>query len=263
MPRSAWKLPETPLHARRSAERYFAGVAQAEALARLQFLVHNHRRLGLLLGARGSGKSLLLDVFAQQLRDSRRQVLVINVNGMALDEFLWNVAAGFALNPPAHAGSRELWRDVEDLLVANRYQRIDTVLLLDDMEEAETEILTAVSRLAQLDNRNDSPFTMIMAAETGRRNLLGERLLDMSDLRVEIEPWSTSEAQQFLLWSLAEGGYSQAFMTTRAIERIVTQAQGIPRRIRHLAQLAVIAAEGQDLAQIDEHFVGTVQAELA
>ena len=45
---------------------FYAGLPQQEALARLRFLVHNQRRLGLMLGEAGWGKSLVLALFAEE-----------------------------------------------------------------------------------------------------------------------------------------------------------------------------------------------------
>ena len=63
-----WGLSETPFATRLDPRFFHPSPTHEEALARLHFLVDDGRRLGLLSGSRGSGKSLLLQVFARQIR---------------------------------------------------------------------------------------------------------------------------------------------------------------------------------------------------
>ena len=67
-----WGLQESPFRGDLDPKSYYQSPTHEEALARLSFLVGQHRRLGLLVGPSGSGKSLLLEVFAQQLRRGKR-----------------------------------------------------------------------------------------------------------------------------------------------------------------------------------------------
>ena len=65
---SHWGLRESPFRDLADPRYFYCSPTHDEALARLQFLVRNHRRLGLLLGTPGSGKTLLLGVFGRQMR---------------------------------------------------------------------------------------------------------------------------------------------------------------------------------------------------
>ena len=67
-----WGLQESPFRGDLDPKSFYQSPTHEEALARLSFLVGQHRRLGLLVGPSGSGKSLLLEVFAQQLRRRKR-----------------------------------------------------------------------------------------------------------------------------------------------------------------------------------------------
>ena len=67
-----WGLRESPFRGSLDPRYFFNSPSHDEALARLQFLVDNQRRLGLMLGAAGSGKSLLLEVFSRRLRGDAR-----------------------------------------------------------------------------------------------------------------------------------------------------------------------------------------------
>ena len=63
-----WGLQESPFRNSLDPRFFYESPSHEEALARLNFLVENSRRQALLLGASGSGKSLLLELFANRLR---------------------------------------------------------------------------------------------------------------------------------------------------------------------------------------------------
>lgn len=259
---STWSWNDAPFSTKLDPRRFYPGVSQEESLSRLHFLVDNHRRLGILTGPSGCGKSLLLEVAAKQFRQQNRQVFLSSVVGVDADEFLWKLAAGLGANPQVDMKPLQLWRDIGDLVAANRYQRIATVLLLDDVEEAESEVLSAIARLLQSDNGDDSRLTLIVASETSRAHLLSRRLQEQCDLRVELEPWSEPEVASFVRRSLASAACAPDLFGDAALQRLFELTEGIPRRVQQLAQLSLVAAAAQDLPEIDEDTLNAVQREL-
>ncbi len=138
--RQYWNLRESPFRGALDPHLFFPSPTHEEALARLHFLVEDHRRLGLLLGAPGTGKSLTLEVFARRLRRAGAQVANINLLGLDIHEFLWLTAAELGVNPDRRDDPFHLWRSVLDRLTENRYQQLDTVILLDDADEANPQL---------------------------------------------------------------------------------------------------------------------------
>src|SRR5262245_61503632 len=116
MVRKHWGLRELPFRDSLDCRRYVPSPTHEEALARLSFLVEHRRRLGLLFGAAGCGKSLVLEIFARQMR--RRGVQVANVSLLGVDvrEFLWLAAADLGANPEGRDEAFRLWRRVLDRL---------------------------------------------------------------------------------------------------------------------------------------------------
>ena len=68
-----WGLRESPFRSGRARRRFYNSPTHDEALSRLHFLVEQHYRMGLLVGPSGSGKSLLLNVFATNCSDAAIQ----------------------------------------------------------------------------------------------------------------------------------------------------------------------------------------------
>jgi type II secretory pathway predicted ATPase ExeA len=257
-----WGLKESPFCGCLNPEFFYESPTHEEAIARLHYLVDQQRRVGLLVGPSGSGKSLLLEVFAQQLRRSGRSVAQLSLMGLDANELLWQLATAWGLHPEPTASVGELWRGITDRLTEHRYQQLDTVALFDDAEQADWRVLTQVTRLARWDWSPEMHLTLILAGQPEGVNGMDAHLLDLVEFRIEVEPWGPSDTQGFLTTSLAHAGRESPLFAAAAIERLHELAHGIPRRVSQLADLALLAGAGQNLQQIDASVVESVYQEL-
>jgi general secretion pathway protein A len=262
MYQSYWGLAQAPFRAALDPRFFYQGLAQEEALARLHFLAGEHRALGLLLGGPGSGKSLLLEVFAGQLPKVNVERALVNVGRIGPHEFAWELAAQLGVEVSPAASSFALWRAVVDHLVASRYQEITTVLLLDDADEAGEEVLGEIARLAQIDVARDALLTIVLSAQPGRLRRLGARLLELTELRIDVDGWEADETAAFVKSALALCGRSTAVFSEAALVRLHERAGGVPRRVKQLADLALLAGAGRNLVQIEADTLDSVSQEL-
>ncbi len=262
MYRQYWGLRDSPFRGALDPRRFFPSPTHEEALARLHFLVEERRRLGLLLGPAGCGKSMTLEVFARQLRRAGAQVANINLLGVDLHEFLWLAAAELGANPDQRDDPFQLWRGVIDRLVENRYQQFDTVILLDDVDEASSAVLDHVVRLAQFDGATGARLTIVMTSASTTVVRLPERILELADLRIDIEPWEAADTVQYLNSALNQAGRQSPTFTDEAAHRLHDLCGGIPRRVNQLANLALLAAAGRKMQMVDTETLDGAYHEL-
>ncbi|MHB0956497.1 MAG: ExeA family protein [Pirellulaceae bacterium] len=257
-----WGLRESPFRGLTDPRNFYCSPTHDEALARLQFLVEHQRRLGLLLGMPGSGKTLLLEVFRRQLKAAGNPVASINLLSLGPHEFLWELARQLQRNPLLTDTPFALWRTVVDRLEEYRYQRLPTILLLDDADEMSPEIVPHIIRLLLQDPAAPSMLTVVLAADPARENGLPRRLLELCELRMELESWEPDDTRNFLQQSLTRAGTDQPVFERDATLRLHELAHGVPRQVNYLAELALVAGAGQQLGQISATTVESVFAEL-
>jgi type II secretory pathway predicted ATPase ExeA len=256
-------LRESPFHPDSAGNLLRRSPTHEEALARLQFLVENRRRLGLLLGPYGSGKSLVLDAFAEQLR--RRGLPAVRIGLIAVEpaEFLRLLAAGLQLNPAPSASPVELWLAISDRLAELKYQNLQTVVLLDDADSADQRVLAQISRLARYESSNNSRLTLILASHGENVKRLGDCLLELAELRIDLQPWDHADTANFLKSSLDQAAVRSPVFSPSAVDRLYELSHGVPRRAAQLADLSLLAGAGANLPQIDADIVESAYRELS
>ena len=259
---SHWGLQQTPFRACLDPTVFYESPTHEEALARMDFLVQQRRRLGLLMGDSGSGKSLLMEVFAGQCRQAGRVAVNLSLLGLQPTEFFWSLGSGLGLNLHPGGPLISLWQAVADQITGYRYQRFPTVLLLDDADRAAPDVLAFVRRLAQHDLAAESYLTMVLAGRARQIGRLGESLVDLAELRIDVERWDLADTEHYLEDSLRRAGQTSPLFDTAAIARLHELADGIPRRVGQLADLALAAGAGQDCQEIDAQTVEAACHEL-
>ncbi|HID75281.1 MAG TPA: AAA family ATPase [Planctomycetaceae bacterium] len=257
-----WGLREMPFSGRAEWRWFYCSPTHEEALARLQFLVEQRRRVGLLLGASGSGKSLMLELFAGQLRSQGRPVVKMNLTGVGGDELLWLVALQLGIAPAAQLPRYALWQQLTDRLAEYRYQGLESVLLADDADAARTESLTTLLRLVEEQSGPESTLVVVLAARPDRAARIGPALLERAELRIDLEPWEEADTARFVQQVQAEAGRAESVFDHGALRRLHELAEGVPRRIRQLADLSLAAGAGRRLERIDAETVESVYHEL-
>jgi type II secretory pathway predicted ATPase ExeA len=257
-----WGLQESPFRGHLDPKSFYASPTHEEALARLDFLVEQRHRLGLLIGPAGSGKSLLLEVFARQLRRKNRSVANLSLLDVEPTEMLALLAAQWGATAAWPQSSALLWRAISDRLTENRWQQLDTVVLLDDVDQADDRVLRHVGRLARFDPSPEMRLTIVLAGRNGVTAKLGDSLLDLVELRIDVEAWQRDDTQQYIESLLSQADRQKPVFAERAVDRLHELADGIPRRISQLADLALLAGAGQNLDQIDAGVVEAAYQEL-
>jgi general secretion pathway protein A len=260
---SHWGLRETPFRACLDPGLFYESPTHEEALARLHFLVDERRRLGLLLGAAGSGKSLLFEVFAGQLRRSGSAVAKMSLLGLSPAEMLWQSIADLGGGAERGESIGPLWQTLTDRVTELRYERRDTVFLLDDADRAGPDVLAQLTRLAKFDRLPEARLTVVLAGRRDAARNLGPDLLEMVELRIDVECWEQTDTENYVKQSLARAGARAPVFADQALARLQQLTDGVPRRVSQLADLALLAGAGQAVDQIDADLVESVYQELA
>jgi type II secretory pathway predicted ATPase ExeA len=257
-----WGLRAKPFGNRLDADRYYPAPTHDEALARLDYLVDSERRLGLVMGPAGCGKSYVLEVLARQLARKAVRVGRLSLLGIEPAEMLWRIAVQWGLDPHPSATPYDCWRALGQRLIEHRWQGLRSVLLLDDAGQAAPELLWQVCRLVRSAQVDRAGLTVVLASRPKEVKRLGTRLLELAELRIEIEPWDLTDTAAYLEHALGRAGRTEGVFDPDAVVRLHELSSGAVGRIELLADLALLAAAGRGLPGVDADTIQGVYEEL-
>jgi len=257
-----WGLTKTPFPSELDPELFYEGVHEREALARLRFLTDNRRRVGLLLGQRGLGKSHLLQVFASERRGQGDDVALIDLLGLSTREFLWQLGNELAASVRIEDEPLRLLRQLTDHLNENQLQNRRTILLLDNIDQAGPDLQTHLVRFARLPVAGAGGLTLMFTANTAHTARLQEALLELVELQIALEPWDELDTTGYLQLALVEAGSERPVFTDQALSELHRLADGIPRNINRLADEALLLGSPDPAQLIDPETVRAAHQSL-
>ncbi len=260
MVKQHWGLQRSPFAAAHISA--FCSEAQQESIARIQFLVQEQRRLGLLVGPEGVGKSAVLRFVASDRQRRALPCAIVNAIGLDASEFLGILCQQLDFRLERHANLATMWRRIDDGLTTNQYQQLDTLVLIDDLHDADTDVLIAVTRLTQWQPVGGGRLTIVGSTLPDRLELIPARMRELVDLRMDLEGWQVEDTAEFIRRQLAAAGCQRIVFDHGAIDEIHEASRGVARRICQLADMALIAGAGLQLQRIDGETVMAVQEEL-
>lgn len=252
-----WGLTKPPFPSGLDPRLFYEGASQREALARLRFLLAHRRRLGLVLGSDGLGKSALLAVFAEQCRKGGSTVAEVDLLGLTAREFYWRLGTELRATVRVEDDVVRLFRQLSDRLHENVLQNKQTVVVVDDLDQTGPDVLSHVQRLLRTDAANSGWLTVVGSVTTNQLGRLGRPLLELVDLRIDLEAWDELDTVGYLQNALLEAGAERPLFDDTALTELYRLSAGTPRLINRLADFALLAGSSNSLEAVDAE---TIQA---
>ncbi len=79
---------------------------------------------------------------------------------------------------------------------------------------------------------------------------------------MDLEGWDLDDTAAFIKMSLSAAGRSTPIFSEAAVRRMQELTGGVPRRVKQLADLALLGGAGANLAQVEPDLVESVFQEL-
>lgn len=240
------------------ASAYVALPSREAALRRLRYGLEQGP--GLLYGPPGAGKSLL----ARELGSGRGGPVVhIAFPMMPAGDLLAFLADELGAPPAAGPGMAGAVRRVRGALAAavGRGQR--TALFVDEAHLIEDPAtFEALRLLLNFASAGAPDLDLVLVGGARLLSLLPAELADRIAARCLVGPLEEPEAAEYIRGRLAAAGASEPLFDDKALRALYLAADGLPRRLNRLADLALLIAYAREQDRPDADAVALASREV-
>lgn len=242
---------------------FHAGPAQEEALARLEWLVGQRQRCGLVVADAGMGKSHLAVTAARRLGGLAAEVAVLGLAGLADGQWIDLLIDRLPLDAASRAEAVPPWLKLENRLRENTLLGRPTVLFFDDVDRGPADARDGVARLVAAAEPRFGTTAIVATARPAGLATVPEVIRRRAAVRIDLPAWSVEDVTTFLAADLRRVGRPAGTFLEAAAATVCRFAAGVPEVIRRLAHLALAAADAEGLEHVDAATIERVWRELS
>ena len=263
MSRDHWKFTGAPFDGGLEPATFYAGGPQEEALARLEWLLEERQRFGLVTAAQGCGKSHLAAMAVRRLGGLGAETAILSLRGLAAGDWIELLLERLPLDPLSRAEPLRPWKKLENRLRENTLMERPTLLVFDDIDEAPADALDGIARLVGAAEPRFARTVVVATATQAGLARVPASIRQRASLRIELPVWSEDDVAAFLTQAISRVGGDPAIFPADAAATLARFAGGVPRKVSQLAQLTLAAAAGDGLDRVDAATVERAWRELS
>jgi general secretion pathway protein A len=265
---SYWGLNARPFDRRAAAAFYYPAENQHAALVKLRYAVE-HGCAAALAGAAGAGKTHLLDLLAGQPENQSRVFIRLAFPLLSPAELLGYLADEVAgEEAPSLDGTRPLDRSLRriELSLAKLAAEGKRLVIVIDEAHAIDDPRTweALRLLVNFETVNRPPPIVLLVGQVNLLQMLSRMpsLEERLTANCLLPAFSADETAAYILHRLQAAGTGREIFDGSAMEAVHALAQGIPRRINRLCDLALLVGYAEERQSITAQQIEAVAEDL-
>lgn len=242
-------LKERPFEITPDPDFLFLSENHREALAHMVYAARERKGFTVITGEVGTGKTTLVQAFLSQLNGKVKTAYIFNPKLTALD-FLRYICEDFGLKEEKHSKGQYVAQLHNFLL--ERYSRDDQVILIiDEAQSLPPVLLEEVRLLTNLETPKSKLLQVILVGQPELDAVLDShpfrQLKQRVSLRYHLQPLDEEDTKKYVEKRLASAGAIDTHIfTAKAMGKIFTYSQGIPRLINIISDNALLAGYSEN-----------------
>ncbi|WP_223787288.1 AAA family ATPase [Marinicella meishanensis] len=243
-----FNLQQAPFSITPDPEFVYLSEKHQESLAHLVYGVTRGGGAGFvqLTGEVGTGKTTISRLFLQKLPADTQAALILNPNITPV-ELLENIFKEFKLSTRGIKGKlNAMVEKLNQQLLQWWSEGKNTVVIIDEAQNIPRDTLEQLRLLTNLETDQQKLLQIILIGQPELKQLMQRKdlrqLAQRITSRFHLQPLSAAETRRYIRHRVAVSSGADNLFSSRAIERIFQQTQGIPRLINVLCDRALVVA---------------------
>ncbi len=228
------------------------------AFAVLEYGLVTRAPLTVVTGEVGTGKTTLIHELLRRTEADLTVGLLSNARGDRGDLLRWVLnALDIRCNPRADYVT--LFQMFQDFVVQEYAAGRHVVLIVDEAQNLGGETLEELRMLTNINSGKDELLQIILVGQPELRDLIRQPWLRQFAQRVtavyHLEAMDLATARDYVRHRMQHVGGRGDEISDEALEQIYKEAEGIPRMINKLCDLALVYAASTEAPQVDSRVV--------
>ena len=260
-----WGLISLPFQIVSDPDKYFPSSVHEEARSRISYAIRYGKGAALFTGEVGMGKTTVTNVVAKRLTDKNIDLAIIVNPLLGVNDFLREILYQMKVKSVSTT-KFDLVHEISDKLVSNYHNGKTTVLIIDEAHLiTDTQIYEEIRLLLNYQFAGNFLITVILVGQPELRRIIRNitSLEQRLTIKFHLRNFSLEGTKDYILFRLKHAGGRASIFTMDAIRLIHEYANGIPRKINQICDMALLVTSYQKKQNVDVEDVRKVIADEA
>jgi general secretion pathway protein A len=260
-----FKLRELPFRLSPDPQFLFLSRAHARAKAYMESTIWFTDGFVVITGEIGAGKTTLIESFLRQL-DSDVVIAQINQTQVSAVEFLQSVLVQFGFSP-FKMKKAELIATINSFLIEQYAAGRKVLLIIDEAQNLSLKVLEEIRLLSGIEATKEKVLRIILAGQPELNEKLDSpelvQLAQRVRLRFHLGALSKEDVRSYILHRLdVAGAEGRRIFAEETFAEIIKYTGGVPRLVNTLCDTAMMAAFGEERAEVSPADIAAAIGEL-
>jgi general secretion pathway protein A len=252
-----WNLKKLPFENTPDTEFFFESEKHEEAFSRLSYVVDEKKACGVITGAYGTGKTLILKALEREFKKKGYVFSFVQnprLDDLGLLKIILHNFTGY--NVPK--AKEDVLMGIERFLRDTMQDGKHVVVAIDEAQLIDDESVFEELRLL-LNFQTETRFmlTLLLSGQPELKEKLdsNKQFSQRITLSYHLKPLDLEETRKYVLHRLEVAGLAENIFEERAMELLFERSGGIPRWINNIANMSMLAAYSKGTKIITEALV--------
>lgn len=264
-----WGLSVKPFENTPDPRFLYASSQHEEGLYRLLYAVKEQKGAAMLTGVFGCGKTLLGRTILRELGKDIYRVAFITNPQLEYIELIMSIAYGLGIrhlpNKKTEVLANVVLESIAETLENNLKDGKKTVVIIDEAHViAEPAVWEGLRLLLNFQADDRFLLTLLLLGQPELKDSVDaiKQLSQRIAIRCHLTSMNSDDTTKYIQHRLEVAGAKNPIFSGEAVHSIYEKSSGIPRRINHICDLALLTGFGRKVQKIDGQIISEVTKDL-